>query len=73
MQIRKRNADWGPQEVNRRFNAAQASFIAELGKPGNRRMTLAQGDGFAHAQSVIAELHAGRVDPRQAHVVRLAD
>jgi hypothetical protein len=34
-------------------------------------MTLARGEGFAHAQAVIDDLHAGRVDPRQAHVVRL--
>ncbi|MGJ7532127.1 MULTISPECIES: DUF2855 family protein [unclassified Variovorax] len=71
VQIRKRNADWGPQEVNRRFNEAQGNFIAELSRPDNRWMTLAQGKGFAHAQAVIADLHAGKVDPRQAHVVRL--
>ncbi|MCV0437782.1 MAG: DUF2855 family protein [Hydrogenophaga sp.] len=73
VQIRKRNADWGPQEVNRRFNKAQGQFIAQLAQPGNRWMALAHGDGFVHAQAVIADLHAGRVDPRSAHVVRLAD
>lgn len=73
VQIRKRNADWGPQEVNRRFNEAQGKFIAMLATPGNRWMALAQGDGFAHAQAVIADLHAGKVDPREAHVVRLGD
>ena len=71
VQIRKRNADWGPQEVNRRFNETQGRFIAELSRPGNRWMKLAQGAGFAHAQAVIADLHAGKVDPRQAHVVRI--
>ena len=35
MQIRKRNADWGPQEVNRRFNEAQGQFINMLAEPGN--------------------------------------
>jgi len=69
--IRKRNADWGPQEVNRRFNEAQGRFIAELSRPGNRWMALAQSQGFEAAQQVIADLHAGRVDPRSAHVVRL--
>ncbi|HEX5738828.1 MAG TPA: DUF2855 family protein [Hydrogenophaga sp.] len=73
VQIRKRNADWGPQEVNRRFNEAQGRFIAKLAEPGNRWMALAQGDGFSHAQGVIADLHAGRVDPQKAHVVRLGD
>jgi hypothetical protein len=71
VQIRKRNADWGPQEVNRRFNEAQGRFIAELSRPGNRWMALAQSQGFEAARQVIADLHAGRVDPRCAHVVRL--
>lgn len=71
MQIRKRNADWGPQEVNRPFNEAQAKFIAMLATPGNRWMARAQGNGFAHAQAVIADLQAGKVDPQEAHVVRL--
>ncbi len=57
VQIRKRNADWGPQEVNRRFNEAQGRFIAELSRPGNRWMTLAQSQGFEAAQQVIADLH----------------
>src|SRR5690606_36223212 len=32
-QIRKRNADWGPAEVTRRFNAAQLSFIDRVRNP----------------------------------------
>jgi hypothetical protein len=71
VQIRKRNADWGPQEVNRRFNEAQGRFIGELSRPGNRWMSVAEGRGFAAAQQVIRDLHAGIVDPKQAHVVRL--
>jgi hypothetical protein len=71
VQIRKRNADWGPQEVNRRFNEAQKRFIAEVSRPGNRWMTLVQGRGFEAAQQVIAELHGGRVDARHAHVIQL--
>jgi hypothetical protein len=71
VQIRKRNADWGPQEVNRRFNEAQGNFIAELSLPGNRWMTLVRGEGFTHAQAVIEKLHAGKVDPREAHVIAI--
>src|SRR3546814_2911563 len=29
-QIKKRNADWGPAEVTRRFNEAQLAFIARV-------------------------------------------
>jgi hypothetical protein len=71
VQIRKRNADWGPQEVNRRFNEAQGRFIGELSRPDNRWMSLVEGRGFAAAGQAIADLHAGNVDPKRAHVVRL--
>ena len=57
------------QEVNRRFNEAQGRFIAELSRPGNRWMTLAQHRGLAAAQGVIENLHAGRLDPQGAHIV----
>jgi hypothetical protein len=71
VQIRKRNADWGPQEVNRRFNEAQQRFMAVLSRPGNRWMTLVESEGLEAAQQVIAELHAGRVEPLHAHVIRV--
>ncbi len=71
VQIRKRNADWGPQEVNRRFNAAQQRFVAELSRPGNRWMKLVEGRGFEAARQAIADLHAGRVDAQHAHVIQL--
>ncbi len=72
VQIRKRNADWGPQEVNRRFNEAQGRFIRELSAPGNRWMRMVEHQGFEAAQALIEKLHDGRVDPQEAHVVRLA-
>ena len=71
VQIRKRNADWGPQEVNRRFNEAQGRFIAQLSQEGNRWMSLSTGRGFEAARAVIADLHAGRVEPQHAHVIAL--
>lgn len=71
VQIRKRNTDWGPQEVNRRFNEAQGKFIGMLAELSNAWMTLAQGNGFEHAQKVIADLYVGKVRPQEAHVVRL--
>ncbi|MBO9513156.1 MAG: DUF2855 family protein [Variovorax sp.] len=72
VQIRKRNADWGPAEVNRRFNAAQGRFITELSAPGNRWMRMVEHQGFEDARALIVRLHGGRVDPKEAHVVRLA-
>lgn len=72
VQIRKRNADWGPQEVNRRFNEAQGRFIREVSAPGNRWMRMVEHQGFEAARSLIGRLHDGQTDPKEANVVRLA-
>lgn len=71
VQIRKRNADWGPQEVNRRFDEAQGRFIAQLGEEGNGWMRLSIGRGFDAARQVIADMSAGQVDPQRGHVIGL--
>ena len=71
MQIRKRNADWGFAEVNRRFNAAQLAFIERVGDAQRPWMAVREHAGLEQAQSLVADLCAGRVDPREGHVVRL--
>jgi len=73
VQIRKRNADWGYEEFNRRFNAAQSEFIRRLSAPGDPWMRLVQSRGFAAVQKLVEALHAGRSDPREGHVVVLAE
>lgn len=72
VQIRKRNADWGPDLVNRRFNAAQAGFIAHIGNPRQPWMKVMEEEGFSAAQSLIKNLHDGKIDPQQGRVIRLA-
>jgi len=71
VQIRKRNADWGHAEVNRKFNEAQLAFIRRVGDPRHPWMALREHAGFEAAQSLIADLHAGRIDPAVGHVVVL--
>lgn len=71
VQIRKRNADWGPAVVNQRFGEAQRRFIAHLSEPGNRWMRVVRHRGFEAAQRLIAELHAGRAAPIDGHVLCL--
>ncbi|KWR88130.1 DUF2855 family protein [Cupriavidus sp. IDO] len=73
VQIRKRNADWGPQEVNRRFNAAQRQFIDHAREPGNGWLSLIQERGFGAAQERIARLVAGGGEPKEGYVVVLGD
>jgi hypothetical protein len=71
VQIRKRNADWGHAEVNRRFNAAQLAFIRRVSDAQKPWMVVREQDGAVSAQALIADLHAGRIDPASGHVVVL--
>jgi hypothetical protein len=72
VQIRKRNADWGHAEVNRKFNEAQLAFIRRVSDPARPWMAVREHAGFEAAQKLIADLHAGRIDPQLGHVVVLA-
>ncbi|AKJ27338.1 DUF2855 family protein [Caldimonas brevitalea] len=71
VQIRKRNADWGPAVVNQRFNEAQLRFIERVGHTEQPWMQVVEHQGFEAASRLIEALHAGRVDPREGHVVVL--
>ncbi|MBX3620504.1 MAG: DUF2855 family protein [Rhizobacter sp.] len=70
-QIKKRNADWGAAEVTRRFNEAQLAFIRRVSDAKAPWMTVKEHTGFGAAQDLVAALVAGRVDPKQGHVVVL--
>ena len=72
VQIRKRNADWGHSVVNQKFNAAQLAFIDRISGPKNPWMQVQEHQGLQAAQQLIAELHAGRIDPQIGHVVVLS-
>lgn len=69
VQIRKRNADWGHAVVNQKFNAAQLAFIDRISDPARPWMQVQEHRGLEAAQQLIGELHAGRIDPRDGHVV----
>ncbi len=71
VQIRKRNADWGPDVVNQRFNASQSSFIQHISDPQHLWMKVVEEQGFAAAQTLIRNLHDGKVNPQQGCVIRL--
>ena len=69
VQIKKRNQDWGHDEVNRRYNAAQQAFIERIGRPGSEWMTVVEHTGFEAAAALIERLHGGIADSRDGHVV----
>lgn len=70
-QIKKRNADWGAEEVTRRFNEAQLAFIRRVSDPSAPWLDVATHKGFEAAQELVAKLCEGRVDPREGHIVSL--
>jgi hypothetical protein len=71
VQIRKRNADWGHAVVNQRFNDALLAFIRRVSDVSDPGMQVREHRGFEAAQILIDDLHGGRMDPQQGHVVVL--
>lgn len=71
VQIKKRNQDWGYDQVNQRFGAAQRAFIERVADKDRPWIKLVEHRGLSGAARLIAELVAGRVDPLDGHVVQL--
>jgi hypothetical protein len=71
-QIKKRNADWGPAEVTRKFNEAQLAFIRRISDAKAPWMQIKEHAGYGPAQELIEALVTGRVDPKDGHIVVLA-
>lgn len=71
VQIRKRNVEWGHDVVNQRFNAAQLDFIRRVSDVKRPWMQVVEHQGYASAQALIEDIHAGRIDPRMGHVLVL--
>ena len=71
VQLKKRNIDWGHDEVNRRINEAQLRFIRHISRPGEEWMKVVEHAGFEAAAALIEQIHGGRGDPLNGHVVVL--
>ena len=70
-QIKKRNGDWGPAEVNRRLHTAQSRFIAHVTAAKPPWMRLVESTGFAAAAAVIRTLADSGGDPAEGHIITL--
>jgi hypothetical protein len=71
VQIKKRNADWGPAIVNERFNEAQTKFIAHVSRAESPWIRIVEGAGFDAARQVIATIAKSGGDPAIGHIIRL--
>ena len=70
-QIKKRNADWGAAVVTQKFNAAQLAFIRRVSDAAKPWMSVKEHAGFGAGQDLVDALVAGRIDPKDGHVVVL--
>lgn len=70
-QIKKRNADWGPPEMNRRFGEAQARFFARAADAAEPWVRVVESRGYDAAAKITADIFEGRADPAEGHIVVL--
>jgi len=70
-QIRKRHADWGAAEFNRRYQASEADFFAHLETAEPSWVRIDTQTGFDGAQRVLAGLAQNGGDPAVGHVIEL--
>lgn len=72
-QGQKRMAEWGASVFRERLGHAQIDFLRTMTEGPSPLLTLAHGQGFLAAATVIDALVAGQVDPRQGHVISPED
>ena len=71
-QIKKRQADWGPQELGKRLVEAWHGFRTRVSDPASPWLRVQRHDGAQAALAAYREVLAGRGDPNFGHIVSLA-
>lgn len=71
IQIRKRNADWGPEGVSQHIGERMLRFYRYVTAVENPLLEVVESTGYEPAQSVISRLFHGQVAPVEGHVIRL--
>lgn len=70
-QVKKRVADWGADEFNRRMVAAWRAFATQVSGAPSPWLSVAHGRGSDAVLSTYAQVLAGRGDPRIGHVLSM--
>ncbi|MBL8351634.1 MAG: DUF2855 family protein [Burkholderiaceae bacterium] len=68
-QVKKRHADWGAAEFNRRLVAAWHGFRAQLGDPAAPWLVPQWHRGASAVTAAYATVLGGRADPRLGHML----
>lgn len=71
VQIAKRNKDWGPALVTQKLNEWERSFIERVQDAQRPWMRVREHVGADAARQLVGDLVAGRIDPKEGHVVVL--
>jgi hypothetical protein len=67
IQLRKRNADWGPEKVSAHIGEGLVKFYGQI----TPLLDVVVSQGFPAAQDLIGRLYHGKVPPKEGHVVEL--
>jgi hypothetical protein len=72
VQMRKRNADWGPGGVASYVGDGMLAFYQRCQQRGDALLQVVENDGFEAAARIIADLVNGRVPANKGEVVHLS-
>jgi len=70
-QIKKRMADWGPAEMQKRIAAAWKAFLGAVCSPSQGWMKVVRGKGAADIERVYRAMLDGRAKPDEGHILSL--
>lgn len=73
IQIRKRNADWGPEKVSQYIGEGMLAFYERVSQGTQPLLHVVEDRGLEAAQQLVADLLHGRVPADEGHVVRLPE
>ncbi|MGF6110595.1 DUF2855 family protein [Pseudomonas frederiksbergensis] len=71
IQIRKRNAEWGPEQVSQHIGEGLQRFYGLLTATSTPLLEVVESEGYEAAQRVISRLFHGQVAPGEGHVIKL--
>ncbi|MDI2595433.1 DUF2855 family protein [Pseudomonas sp. 681] len=71
IQIRKRNAEWGPEQVSQHIGDGLQRFYQLLTATANPLLEVVESEGYEAAQDVISRLFHGQIAPVEGHVIKL--
>ncbi|MBG9389426.1 DUF2855 family protein [Caenimonas aquaedulcis] len=72
-QIKKRQGDWGPQELGKRLVQAWHAFREKVSRPDAPWLRVEEHRGAQAVQAAYAQVLGGRGDPRAGHMLSLLD